>query len=186
MLTQSLPVLSKRSTRLNLAQFFAASGFTKGAEIGTWTGEYAALLCETIPGLQLTCVDPWLSYAEYRDPKNDSARIEQAYRTAVDRLKPFHCTILRMTSLQGAQNVPDGSLDFIYLDANHSEAFVAQDLSAWVPKVRSGGVVSGHDYVQKAHLEVKPAVDAYVAKHRTGPLHVLAGDKSPSFFWIVP
>lgn len=180
------PFLTTQATRLHLARLFAALGFTKGAEIGTWAGEYAARLCETVPGLHLTCVDPWMVYSEYRDPKNDPDRMERTYLGAKERLSRFNCTILRMTSVEGARRVPDGSLDFVYIDGNHAAKFVTQDLRAWVPKVRSGGIVAGHDYALKDHLEVKPAVDAYVKAHQIAPLYVLAGDKSPSYFWMVP
>lgn len=183
-------MLSPQSGRKDLAALFQARGYTVGAEIGVWQGEYAEVLCQAVPGLNLTCVDPWRQYKTYNDKKNSQARLDDAYRQTVARLTPYGCTILRMTSLEAAATIPDGSLDFVFIDGNHSEPFISQDLAAWAPKVRSGGIVAGHDYQakpKKPHLQdVKPAVDRYVDAHAISPLYILAGDKSPSFFWVVP
>ncbi len=176
------------ASRDDLARLFAALGFTSGAEIGVWTGDYSKRLCERIQGLRLRCVDPWESYAKYDDKKNDAARLEAAYQKACATLAPFGCDIVRQHSLTAARGVPNGSLDFVYLDGNHGRAFVEADLRAWVPKVRRAGIVAGHDYVtttRKPWLQVKPAVDAFVQANGIPRLYVLAADKSPSFFWQV-
>lgn len=186
------PCISREAGRGHLARLFAQLGFTTGAEIGVWEGHYSSDLCAANPQLRLTCVDPWQEYRFYNEAKNNQDRLDAAYRTAVERLRPFGCTILRMTSEQGASTVPDGSLDFVYVDANHGEAFVRQDLEAWTPKVRSGGVVAGHDYIvgiatkKHKHIEVRAAVDAFCAERSIAPIYVLAKDKTPSFFWMQP
>jgi hypothetical protein len=48
--------------RTELCHLFAMLGFTNGAEIGVWKGEFAAKLCQRIPNLRLLCVDPWAFY----------------------------------------------------------------------------------------------------------------------------
>lgn len=183
------PIVAQTAGRRHLGQLFCEMGFTVGAEIGVWTGNHSKQLCESVPGLKLTCVDAWKAYSQYADKKNDQARLDTAYRDACTALAPFGCRILRMTSADAAKQIPNGSLDFVYVDANHGEAYVRQDLQIWAPKVRSGGIVSGHDYSfgTKSHTaEVKPAVDAFMRTHHLGPCYVLAGDKSPSFFWVQP
>lgn len=183
----NLPIHLKAG-RTALGEAFAAAGFTKGAEIGVWEGDYAEKLCRVNPGLQLICVDPWKIQPDYREAKNDHARMEQAFETAKQRLGRFNCTLMRMTSLEAAAQVPDGSLDFIYVDGNHLLKYVLADLSAWVPKVRVGGVIAGHDYKafdRKPFIQVKQAVDEFTKTHSINPWFVLAGDKSPSYFWTV-
>jgi len=182
--TDDNPSVSRKGSRLHLCDLFKAMGFTKGAEIGVWEGAFSEQICKANDGVHLTCVDPWVAYASYRDPKNDRNRMPAAYEATKARLTPYNCTILRMTSLEAAERIPDGSLDFVYIDGNHGEEFVSEDLAAWAPKVRSGGIVAGHDYAMKAHLQVKPAVDRFVAANGIGTLYVLAGDKSPSWFWV--
>lgn len=174
--------------REELCAIFAGLVFKEGAEIGVWEGAFSRQLCLSVPGLHLRCVDPWRSYEEYQDPKNQKMKIEKAYRTAVEKLTPLGCDIMRMTSLAAAAQVPDGSLDFVYLDGNHGETFVTADLHAWAPKVRRGGIVSGHDYMErpgKSWIQVKAAVDAYTSARNIGPVYILNGDKAPSFFWVV-
>lgn len=186
------PIVSSMSRR-QLPALFSSLGYRTGAEIGVWEGAFAEELARGMPTLQrLLCVDPWFAYRRYNERKNNQRRLDIAYAIAQNRLKELPCELLRMTSTAAAQTVPDRSLDWVYVDANHAEAFVREDLAAWAPKVRSGGSVCGHDYElsQKAKqkhswIEVKPAVDAYVRDHRIHPLFVLAGDKNPSFLWVV-
>lgn len=174
--------------RKELCAIFAGLGFKEGAEIGVWEGAFSHQLCASVPGLHLRCVDPWKSYLEYGDPKNHAKKIAAAYQTAVAKLTPLGCEIMRMTSLEAAALVPNGSLDFVYVDSNHGYEFVLQDLAAWAPKVRRGGCFSGHDYMErpgKSWIQVKSAVDAYTSAHGIAPVYILNGDKAPSFFWQV-
>lgn len=182
-------VVSRTSSRRDLCQFFAAMGFTMGAEIGVWEGGFACQLYQAIPNLQLTCIDPWKEYAEYDDSKNNQERLDHAYDVAKARLEPLGAQILRMKSIEAARHIPDRSLDFVYIDGNHTRPYVLADLNDWTPKVRSGGIVAGHDYQdnpRKSFIQVKAAVDEFAASRGIRPLYVLAGDKSPSWFWVQP
>lgn len=164
-------------------------GATRGAEIGVWAGEFAEMLCRLIPELHLICVDPWMAYDAYADRKNNQLRLEAAHTDAVRRLSPYSHHIYRMTSEAAAPLVPNDSLDFVYIDGNHAEAFVRRDLELWSPKVRSGGIVAGHDYelVKKHdHVQVKPAVDAFMAEHGIREGYVLGKNKAPSYYWVKP
>lgn len=76
----------------------------------------------------------------------------------------------RLTFLQGwsdavAKRFDDESLDLVFIDADHSEGGVRTDLAAWVPKVRPGGIVAGHDYAARHHPGVKIAVDDFFRDH---------------------
>ena len=176
--------------RRDLARLFAEMGFRVGAEIGVWEGAYSIELCQANPALHLICVDPWVSYDTWVDrknrPKHDMNRI---YERARNVLQPYHCDIRRGFSADVVQTIPDGSLDFVYIDGNHNYHAIAEDLRVWVPKVRSGGIVSGHDYrryEKQPEIEVERAVNEYVAAHGIRPLVAFVGDKSPSFAWMVP
>lgn len=174
--------------RSALPMLFHALGYRRGAEIGVWEGGFSEVICQQMPGVALTCVDPWQPYSDYREKKNDPPRLAEAYRKTVERLSPYGCEILRMTSLKAARHVPDGSLDFVYIDGNHARAFVEADLNAWAPKIRPGGILSGHDYVsspRKPWIEVKDAVDAFIRDRGIASWYVLEGDKTPSWCWVV-
>ena len=86
-------------------------------------------------------------------------------------------------------DIPDGSLDFVYIDGDHNFRHVAEDIFEWSKMVRSGGVVSGHDYwntppfARNTICQVKAVVDAYVKLFEID-LQVIKGDKFPSWLWI--
>lgn len=176
-------------TRLMLPELFVELGYRSGAEIGVWQGEYSARFCAT--GLQMLCVDPWLASAEwmatkpYLSPDRAAVVMEKAYRRACDRLSS--CQIVRACSREAAEFVPDWSLDFVYIDGDHRYAAVMDDLTIWSRKVRSGGIVAGHDYRVSRHkptTQVVKAVDTFTADHAIDPWFVL-GDATPSFLWVV-
>ena len=91
---------------------------------------------------------------------------------------------------------PDGFFDFVFIDANHSYEAVREDVAAWAPKVRSGGIVSGHDYYPgKSYKQcgVIQAVDEYVAAHHhklyTTPYdgnNPIKDDRQPCWYFIQP
>jgi hypothetical protein len=181
------------ATRRQLPFLMAELNFTRGAEIGVWRGAYSAQFCDANPRLQMLCVDPWASYQGWLDTKNAmgfdeaSAFIEQAYRDACERLAGLNCRILRQFSVDAAAEVPDDSLHFVYIDANHSYDAVLADLHAWSPKVRSGGIVCGHDYrifKNKPTIHVVEAVHTFTRENEISPWFILAGDRTPSFLWV--
>ncbi len=155
------PVLQHRQA---LAAFFAAEGVTVGAEIGVGDGAYARVLLWVNPILCLYAVDPW-------DAAGGNRRGEASFQ-ATQRVFaefPQRTIVLRMTSLEALAEVPDGALDFVFIDAAHDYASVRSDLEGWTPKVRSGGIVAGHDYYTlKQRSEpsgVVRAVDEWVQTH---------------------
>lgn len=182
-------------SRMELPRICRDLGFTKGAEIGVWKGAYSAAFCDANPNLHMLCVDPWQSYPAWLDTKNSmpfeqaSRLIASAHDEAVKRLSPLNCTIVREFSVKAAEGVEDQSLDFVYIDANHVYAAVLEDLAAWAPKVKSGGFVAGHDYrnfENKPTIHVIEAVNDYTTIHGIDPWFILAGDRTPSFLWVVP
>lgn len=174
--------------RAGLIALFRDSGFTDGAEIGVWKGAFATKICAGIPGVHLYAVDPWEPYDTYHEAKNDQRAMAEAKREALARLAPYRCTVLVATSLMGAEMVPDQSLDFVFLDANHEAAFVLTDLVTWIPKIRAGGIMAGHDYGDvdgHPYIQVKAAVDDFTARHGIAPWFELTAEKIHSFFWVV-
>ena len=68
---------------------------------------------------------------------------------------------MKKSSVEAAPELEDGSLDFVFIDANHSYDAVKNDIIAWAPKVRSGGVLCGHDY--NSFPGVQKAVDDFAS-----------------------
>jgi len=177
-------------SRVELARYFNKLGFKKGAEIGVADGKYSEILCQSIPGLELFCIDIWAPY-----PGNGHRYKEEDYRYGFEmtqkRLGGFKAKLIRAMSMDAVKNFADESLDFVFIDANHAFDYVMEDIIHWSKKVRRGGVVSGHDYYhsRSGRMGVIEAVDAYTKAHKlslnlTGKISDSADDKEPSFWWI--
>ena len=177
----------KCNTRNDLPILFDAMKFNgEGVEVGVYRGDFAAELRKWMGGL-LHLVDPWKHQDNYNDPSNhDDATFNLMYADVVRRFAGQNVKIHRQSSPGAAAEFKDGSLDWVYLDANHSELAVAADLMAWLPKIRSGGILSGHDYVNGLHwgceFGVKAAVDKFASAN--GLTVNATAEESPT--WIIP
>jgi len=116
-----------------------------GAEIGVLYGDTSQHLLIELPNLTLFSIDPYLPYDEPNRTAEDMNRYE---RQARDKLAPFgaRSKMMRTTSVVAAKQIPDGLLDFVFIDALHTYEAVREDIHTWYPKVRSGGLFAGHDW----------------------------------------
>ena len=140
-------------------------------------------------------IDPWLSASEeeYDDRSNVSQdEFDVNYQQTRERLAPFggRSEIWRMMSVEAAERVPEGSLDFVYIDARHDYGSVLEDLDAWFSKVKPGGIIAGHDYADgdfpQGKFGVKSAVDEFFARLEI-PVHATEGPSAVELFpsWVV-
>jgi hypothetical protein len=119
------------------------------AELGTAEGFNASDMCKWDSLKTLYVVDAWKTLPVKGDGGYNQEWHDKNYFDAMARLKPFEkkVTILRGLTYQMAASVDDGELDLLYIDADHSYRGVLLDLNAWYAKVKSGGIVAGHDYL---------------------------------------
>jgi hypothetical protein len=108
---ENMPVIVKGAVRSDLPVYFKHLGYTTGAEIGVYRGEYSEILCEEIPRLKLYCIDPWMPYINERTGKKTFFSAKPAFHIAQERLMKYNCTLMRMTSAEAAKQIPDKSLD---------------------------------------------------------------------------
>jgi FKBP-type peptidyl-prolyl cis-trans isomerase 2 len=187
-----MPVEIPEKRRDDLAIWLGQWGLHRGVEVGTYEGEYAEVLLKANPELNLTCVDPWKVYGGYKDYRRQKT-LDRAFDAAQGRLVFFgdRVQINRTTSLEAAAQIEDGSLDFVYIDANHLLPYAIADIHAWHPKVKTGGIVSGHDYVKRSrwpHVHVVEATHAYTSAYGIHPWFVVGrrrgDDFCRSWFWV--
>lgn len=121
----------------------------RGVEVGSFKGQFAKHILENWGG-ELYLIDVWreLSDDEYNDASNMKFHGE-TYVDTINNIKNFEdrAYMLRMKSEQASILFCDNSLDFVYIDANHTYESVKQDIRLWFPKVKKGGIISGHDYL---------------------------------------
>ena len=169
------PIEIPNINRKIMAETLGELGLITGAEIGVAQGFHAKLLFENIPALKLYAVDVWEKYPGYNEYED---RIKRYYREAKRRLSGYNVAFMKMFSMEAAKTFYDNSLDFVYIDGAHDFRSVAEDLCEWVPKVRVGGIVYGHDYKRRIDraeyiIHVKDVVQAYMYSHGIRPWFVL-------------
>lgn len=123
----------------------------KGCEVGVAYGGQSIYILTNSPLEILYSVDPYKHFSEkdYDDTMNfPQDYFDVLYFKVKSKLADFgeRSVLVRMPSIEAAETFENDSLDFVFIDANHSFEAVTEDLEAWVPKVRLGGLVSGDDY----------------------------------------
>jgi len=103
---------------------------------------------------------------------------------AKELLAGFKATFIKKYSMEAVKDIPNESLDFVYIDGNHRYGFVKEDLWEWGKKVRVGGILSGHDYYEfrSGNKGVVMAVNEYVSAHKIDRWFI-TDERTPSFFW---
>ena len=190
---KGMPAEIPDTTRDDLPQFFKTSGHKVGVEIGVYKGEFTEKLCKA--GLKVYGIDPYITYKNYRKHSKE-IDYEIMYNGAKELEKKHDCTIIRKTSMDALEDFEDESLDFVYIDGNHSIPYITQDIYEWSRKIKSGGIVSGHDYCITGSnpyglrvCHVKYAVDIMARIFNIENFYVLGGkfsnriDKWRSWLW---
>lgn len=122
-------------------------------EVGIWKGKSFASVMPVLLELNyqnIYAVDHFLGQPDLRDTVHSDASKLDLYQIFTDNMSKLGYNgkykVLKMNSVEAAGQFLDNSLDVVFIDADHSyEAFNA-DLGAWIPKIKSGGTICGHDY----------------------------------------
>lgn len=127
----------------------------RGAEIGVFAGELSQRLLRR-PDLSLLMIDHWTTtetISDYAQSGDFHATLSQAQQdqfcqAAYDAVSfaGSRAEIFRMTSAEATRHIPDHSLDFVFIDADHSYEGCKADIQAWLPKIKPSGFIAGHDY----------------------------------------
>ena len=159
--------------RFNLGTWLNDHGLTGSmAEIGVLHGGFSNEVLSKWKGERYYMVDIWARQdaSIYRE-RTDGMDYESCYRQCRAMAdKDKRIVMIRKLSLEAAREVPDGSLDAAYIDANHAYQPVLDDMDAWWCKVRPGGIMGLHDYGNDTtwpnFCEVKSAVDRWCSERQ--------------------
>lgn len=123
---------------------------SKFVEIGCWKGKSSAYIAVEIINskkiIDLICIDTWEGSIEH---KTDSyPEVKNLYAIFKENMKPLdgYYTDMKMTSLKASTFFENNSVDFVFIDASHEYEDVKNDILTWLPKIKKGGVLAGHDY----------------------------------------
>jgi cephalosporin hydroxylase len=137
-------------------------------EVGSWKGTSSAYMAVEIANsgkkIKFDCVDTWLGSPEHQkgdQPEVNQGILFEVFQNNMEPVKDYY-TPVRMTSLEASALYEDYSLDFVFIDAAHDTESVTNDIRAWLPKVKVGGYIGGHDYPQET---VRIAVTNEIPNH---------------------
>ena len=152
----------------------------RGVEIGCHIGDTTLHFLNSLPRLRLTGIDPYIGYWDwdkrfYHQDKQHPVFVSRLsrYSDRFNLLKDFSDNVI--------DQFEDESLDFIFIDGMHTYDQVLQDCRNYYPKIKSGGVFSGHDY--RLIKEVKAAVDEFARE--VGIDSILETDVDV-WYWVKP
>jgi hypothetical protein len=140
----------------------------KIVEVGTWKGRSVAYLGVEIinsgKNIKVDAVDTWSALPSEEYHKTDIyVKTDTLYQLFLANISPVASVVnpVRMASVDAAKLYEDNSIDIVFLDACHTYDCVKEDIAAWLPKVKVGGILAGHDYGWSA--DVRRAVDESIA-----------------------
>lgn len=173
------------NTRAELPVLWESRGYKVAAEVGVLRGEFSQAILAAWSGT-LYMVDAWRQLPGYVDIANGTDDEHEANRQAAIRVAVRageRAVVVRALSAEFARELDDECLDAVYIDADHSHAAVLADLAAWAPKVRRGGVISGHDYLDGVLPESVFGVRSAVLEFFGREPDVVTQEKWPS--WLM-
>jgi len=131
-------------------------------EVGSCAAVSTHLFAENVNTIY--CVDLWQPYGEI-----DEDHIKECERLFDNFLKKYNNAIkVKKSSNDACTDFEDQSLDFVYLDADHTYEAVIQDIKNWLPKIKKTGAIAGHDY---HHNSVQRAVFDSFKTHETPKIY---------------
>ena len=156
-------------------EFRSPGGSVHGAELGVHQGFMSRVLLDRIPDLQLHMVDLWGIHPDDSEfVKSGDLRSKHSWKDYNDNLllarrrvsKYLWNAHIHITSTHMAADLfEDESLDFVFIDGDHSFKGCYEDCKDWYAKVRPGGIFSGHDYnyhPEGMDIQVTQAVDQFM------------------------
>lgn len=153
-------------------------------EVGSWRGRstsFVGPICNA-NGTRLVCVDHWGgsrdSLAERYARELAEEDVEATFRANMRELG-IQVEVMRERSVVAATRFAPGSVDRVFLDGSHDATSVSEDLAAWMPTLKTDGLLGGHDYSVEKHPALCAAVDAFA---RERALVVRRGPRA--IFWL--
>jgi hypothetical protein len=155
---------------VNLFKRFLFQQKIVGAEIGVRDGETSEIILVHYPLLErLIAVDPFTEHDNLGPVPQEFCDLTLThFLTRVKNVRK-RIDLITLPSTTAAQIVSDNSLDFIFIDTNHSYENVLSDIRAWTPKVKKGGLITGHDYNEPHCPGVAQAVNEVFSLVNTAP-----------------
>lgn len=112
------------------------------AEIGVFKGDFSELVLKITNPSKYYLIDIW-GTERYNDGHFETVKTK--FKKAIDSEQ---IEIIRALSFEGIAALPNDHLDWVYLDTDHSLRTTRKELALLLPKMKKGGIIAGHDYIQ--------------------------------------
>lgn len=168
-------------SRDELAGILNERGLTGvGVEVGVERANHLMQLRHGWQGKLLIAVDKWEVNPNYTAVTRESHLQRHDDALANIKASPKPIELLKMWSTDAAKHIAaldpqsaikrlwSGGLDFVYLDADHSYTAVQNDIAAWLPLIRPGGIICGHDFVPDGYHIPGDPITAYPTAEASG------------------
>lgn len=119
----------------------------KGIEIGVQAGINSMMLLDACPNIsKIVGVDPFLAYPDWNRNVSQEEQ-DRAYKIFQENLPLLGPKFehVKLKAAEAATQLEDESYDFVFIDGDHSLRAVLSDLEHYVPKIKIGGIIAGHD-----------------------------------------
>jgi len=122
-------------------------------EVGSFFGKSSSYMAVNIINsnkkIKFDCVDTWRGSSNMKNMPcviNDTM-----YDTFITNMKPVtgYYNDIKMASVEAAKLYENNSLNFVFLDAGHEYKNVKDDIIAWLPKIKPGGILAGDDLIDR-------------------------------------
>lgn len=171
--------LTKTNNWFNYADFYtyiAKKRFTTFAEIGVWKGHSISFLANEIRKLNYGNVEIY-AIDLFEDTCDSVLTRDKEIKKEIEIISSIYNTVLQRSntrdlikdiksiSWEAPSLFKDEYFDFVFIDADHTYESAKKDILSWLPKVKKGGIISGHDYSHN-HKGVIKAVDEIFGKDK--------------------
>lgn len=144
----------KSNRRHFLKHLLEKNNFKIMAEVGVRDGRTTFHLLDSIPDLVIYAID---------------ISIHGFYNNEVAKKYKNRLIPIQALSSVAADQIPDGSLDLVFIDAAHDYKNVKSDILKYTPKLKPQGLLTGHDI---DYPGVNQAVNELLNSYNVGPNHV--------------
>lgn len=154
-------------------------------EIGVYMGKSACCLASMRPDINFYLIDPLIPQCDYCHRFNHSFLDPVKILDNIHKLIP-KCNFLRFFSGDIHSALKDNDFDAIFIDADHSYDSVKADITNYLPKLKKGGILAGHDYDSVHFPGVIQAVDEHFGKDNIEVFHEVPGSSvslCPVWVW---
>ena len=115
-------------------------------ELGAWLGKSSSYLVDNSLGKNVIIIDSWKGSPNELKSTHKLATEVDIYEIFKKNMGDRHYKSIRGLSSEVVNQFEDESLDVVFIDLTHTYESVKQDIELWLPKVKKGGLLSGHDY----------------------------------------